>query len=329
MTRYAVGLGSNLGDRVGHLRSAIESMRRMGRMHGISGLYETAPIGGPEQDPYVNAVAVLDSALSARQLLDELQAIEADHARTREVRWGARTLDLDIVSMDGEPVDTPDLVIPHPRAAERRFVLEPLAVVWPEALVGDGLTAAEARDAVTDQDVDLLATRWVDDGPTRGRYWVAAQLLLFLAIGIALVMDGSLPWTTPGDGDLLIIDDHSVDGWRIVGGVMVIVGGLGMVTSARSLGRALTALPEPVEGADLVETGLYAYARHPIYGAICLALLGASLFFASTAATILSFGLPVFFWAKSSYEERQLRIAYPGYWAYRQRVRHRLIPYLL
>lgn len=316
MTRYAVGLGSNLGDRVGHLRAAIESMRRLGRMDGISGLYETEPIGGPEQDPYLNAVGVLETTLSARELLDELQGIEADHDRTREVRWGARTLDLDIVALDDEPVDTPELVVPHPRAAERRFVLEPLAEVWPGALVGDGLTAAEALDAVTDQEVHLLASSWVDDGQTQGRYWVGAQLVFFLAIAITLVIDGSLPWTT-------------WDGWRILGGVLVIVGGLGMVASARSLGRALTALPEPVAGADLVETGLYAHARHPMYGAIFLAMLGASLFFASTAATIPSFGLLVFFWAKSSYEERQLRIAYPGYSEYRQRVRHRLIPYLL
>ncbi|MGH8949892.1 MAG: 2-amino-4-hydroxy-6-hydroxymethyldihydropteridine diphosphokinase [Acidimicrobiia bacterium] len=315
MTRFAVGLGSNLGDRLGHIRGAIESMRRLGRMDGISGLYETEPVGGPEQDPYLNAVAVLDSELSARQLLDGLQAIEADHDRTREVRWGARTLDLDLVALDGEPVDTPDLVVPHPRAAERRFVLEPLAAVWPEALVGDGLTAAEALAAVTDQDVDLLASSWVDDRPAEGRYWVMAQLVFLTAIAIALYSDGSLP----GEGFVLV---------RVIGGPIILTGAYLVLAGSRALGPALTMTPEPAPGAPLVETGVYSRARHPIYGGLSLMMIGISLLLASSVGAALSFALLIFFWAKSGYEERRLRIVHPGYSAYASRVRKSLIPYL-
>jgi 2-amino-4-hydroxy-6-hydroxymethyldihydropteridine diphosphokinase len=326
MTRYAIALGSNLGDRVGHLRAAVGEIGHLGAAEGISGLYETAPVGGPDQDPYLNAVMVVESSLAPPVLLGQLQAIESAHHRERAIRWGPRTLDLDVITMDGGTVDTPEVEVPHPRAVERRFVLEPLHDVWPEAQVGGGLTAAEARKRVVHQDVDRLASRWVDDGPAQGRYWVGAQLLLFLAIAVALVMDGSLPWAT--EENLLMIGDQT-DGWRIVGGVLVIVGGIGIVATARSLGRALTALPEPVQGADLVQTGLYAYVRHPMYGAILVAMFGASLLLASTAATLLSLGLLVFFWAKSNYEERQLRIAYPGYMAYRNRVRRRMIPFLI
>ena len=317
MTRYAIALGSNLGDRIGHLRSAVDEIGVLGDGLTVSGLYETAPIGGPEQGPYLNAVVTLETALAPTEMLERLQAIEGDHDRERVVRWGPRTLDLDIVSMDPGEVHTPMLEIPHPRASERRFVLEPLCEVWPDAVVGGGrLTAAEARKLAPTQDVDLLAARWVVDGRKPGRYWVGAQLLLFLAIAIALVKGGSLAWST-------------LSGWRIVGVALLAIGVVGLVGSARSLGRALTALPEPVEGAELVETGLFAYARHPIYGSVCLMMLGAALLVASSAAIVLSLFLPIFFWAKSSYEERQLRIRYPGYSAYAMRVRHRLIPFVL
>lgn len=324
MTRYAVALGSNLGDRLGHLRGAVDEIDRLSDFHMVSGLYETAPIGGPEQDPYLNAVVVIESSLSPLDLLRQLQSIEADQHRERAVRWGPRTLDLDIIAMDHGTFETGPLQIPHPRAAERRFVLEPLCDVWPEAPVGSGLTAAQARDQVADQDVELLASSWVDNGAQIGRYWVIAQLLLFVALVIALIADGSPPGTS-GDLDF----GGGPDGWRIVGAVILVVGGIGAAFSARSLGRALTAMPEPVAGASLVESGPYRYVRHPIYGAIFLVLLGASLLFASTAGNLLSLGLLGFFWAKSSYEERQLRIAYPAYLSYRQNVRKRFIPFLV
>jgi 2-amino-4-hydroxy-6-hydroxymethyldihydropteridine diphosphokinase len=105
-------------------------------------------------------VALLDSALSPHDLLSGLQEIEAAHERKREMRWGPRTLDLDIVAMDGDPVHTAKLEVPHPRASERRFVIEPLSEIWPEAMVGEGLSASAASELAKDQHVVLLATDW-------------------------------------------------------------------------------------------------------------------------------------------------------------------------
>lgn len=326
MTRYAVSLGSNLGDRLAHLRGAVEEIALISDFYSVSGIYETAPVGGPEQDPYLNAVVVFESSLGPTDLLQRLQAIEAGHQRERNIRWGPRTLDLDIVAMEPGHVNTDLLTIPHPRAAERRFVLEPLCDVWPNATVGNDMTAVHARDRVTDQKVDLLAKNWItgDGGP--GRYWVIAQLVLFLVFAIALVMDGSLPGTS---ADPLNIAGGGPDGWRIVGAVLLVGGGVWLVVAARSLGRALTAMPEPLAGVTLVESGPYRYVRHPIYGAILLLLLGASLLFTSTAGNLVCVALGVLFWMKSSYEERQLRIVYAGYSSYRRRVPKRFIPFLV
>ncbi len=167
MTRFAIALGSNVGARLDHLRRAVAELERLGSVDAVSGVYETEPVGGPAQDPYLNAVAVLDTTSEPHDLLKALLRIEAAHARVREVRWGPRTLDLDIVASDGEPVRDPDLEIPHPRAAERRFVLEPLCEIWPEAIVAEGLTATTARTLVSDQDVTRLAGILWDDEPDR------------------------------------------------------------------------------------------------------------------------------------------------------------------
>lgn len=160
MTRFAVALGSNQGSRIDHMRQAVTELRALGTIEGISGLYETEPVGGPDQDPFLNAVVLLDADLPPARLLESLQRIETAHDRVRTVRWGPRTLDLDIVAVDDQPMDTPDLQVPHPRAAERLFVLQPLCDVWPEAMVRDGLTAAEALASVSGQKVDLVAADW-------------------------------------------------------------------------------------------------------------------------------------------------------------------------
>jgi 2-amino-4-hydroxy-6-hydroxymethyldihydropteridine diphosphokinase len=317
MTRYAVALGSNLGQRVEHLRAAVRSLSLDGRIDGVSGLYETAPVGGPEQDPYLNAVLTLESDLEPGALLVRLQEIEDQEGRERLVRWGPRPLDLDIVSSDGPFVNGPDLTVPHRRAAQRRFVLEPLSDIWPEALVARGKSAAEGLETVADQTVDLLARSWADpDAAPAGRYWVGFQLAWFLAIGLALALGGSLP-----DGDL--------GSFRMVGGGIAVAGGLLAVLSVRRLGPSLTVVPEPLPDATLVVTGPFARARHPIYGGVTLFVLGISMVVASASGVLLCLGLGVFFWFKTVYEERQLRIAYPGYSAYRRRVTRRLIPFLI
>jgi 2-amino-4-hydroxy-6-hydroxymethyldihydropteridine diphosphokinase len=146
MTRAHVGLGSNLGDRLATLDAAVRALDADTRTHvmAVSRVYETAPVGGPEQDPYLNAVAVLETDRSPHDLLDLLQATEAGLGRVRAERWGPRTADLDLLLYDGPPVDSPDLTVPHPRARDRAFVLVPLIDVDPYARFPDGELAAAA-----------------------------------------------------------------------------------------------------------------------------------------------------------------------------------------
>lgn len=316
MTRYALGLGSNQGDRLGYLRAALGQIANNSEVIGVSPLYETEPVGGPEQGPYLNAVVVVDTDLSAHDLLSVLHRIEADAGRERVKRWGPRTLDLDIVAGEGVDIESPDLVIPHPRAADREFVLRPLTEVWPDADVG-ATTAREALALVGDQGVDLLRRQWRDDSDRWvGWLLVGIQLAWFLAIALAFALDGSFP-------------GEAVRFTHLLGGGLALVGLIFAFWASRRLGPALTAVPEPLNDSKLVETGPYALARHPIYGGIVLFLAGMALFLASVLGLVMVLGLAVFFVAKSSYEERRLRARYADYRAYRQRVRYRLIPFLL
>jgi 2-amino-4-hydroxy-6-hydroxymethyldihydropteridine diphosphokinase len=146
MTRAHVGLGSNLGDRLATLDAAVRALDADDLTHvmAVSRVYETEPVGGPEQDPYLNAVAVLETDRSPYQLLDLLQATEASLGRVRAERWGPRTADLDLLLYDGPPVDSPELTVPHPRARQRAFVLVPLCDADPFARFPDGELAAAA-----------------------------------------------------------------------------------------------------------------------------------------------------------------------------------------
>lgn len=156
MTTSAVALGSNLGDRRSHLASAVRSLGRMGERIAVSSLYETAPVGGPAQDDYLNAVVLLQTARSARRLLDGLLQMERAAGRERRVRWGPRILDLDLILHGDETIEAPGLVVPHPRLAERRFVLEPLLEAWPDAALPDGTPLARLLEAVADQTVHRI-----------------------------------------------------------------------------------------------------------------------------------------------------------------------------
>jgi 2-amino-4-hydroxy-6-hydroxymethyldihydropteridine diphosphokinase len=138
--RAFLGLGSNLGDRVAHLRAAVASLPDLFR---TSPVYETAPVGGPDdQGPYLNLVAELHTSRSPRQLLELCTRLEQDAGRVREVRWGPRTLDVDVLLIEGLEVDEPDLQVPHPRLAERRFVLAPLADLAPDLVTPAQVAAA-------------------------------------------------------------------------------------------------------------------------------------------------------------------------------------------
>jgi len=132
--RALVALGSNLGDRIGYLRFAISRLGvAAGTVTATSGVYETAPVGGPEdQGPYLNMVVAVETVLDPFELLRRCRAVESAAGRQREVLWGPRTLDVDLVIYDGVRVDSEELTLPHPRYAERRFVLAPLSEIAPE-----------------------------------------------------------------------------------------------------------------------------------------------------------------------------------------------------
>ena len=118
-----------------------------------SATYRTAPVGGPEQPDYLNAAVLLEVALEPLALLRRLQAIEHGHGRVRTVRWGPRTLDLDVLLWDERAIDEPALTVPHPRLVERRFALEPLLEVLPEARLPDGRLLAEVVAGLPEQGV--------------------------------------------------------------------------------------------------------------------------------------------------------------------------------
>jgi 2-amino-4-hydroxy-6-hydroxymethyldihydropteridine diphosphokinase len=130
--RAFIGLGSNLGDRRGYLEAAVDGLRAAGDVVAVSPLYETAPVGGPDQGAFLNVVVQLDTVDDPRTLLARCQALELAAERVRLERWGPRTLDADVLYMDGVEVDEEDLVVPHPRLWERRFVLAPLADLAPD-----------------------------------------------------------------------------------------------------------------------------------------------------------------------------------------------------
>jgi 2-amino-4-hydroxy-6-hydroxymethyldihydropteridine diphosphokinase len=135
VTRVFLGLGSNQGDRWKLLREAVASLPDV---VAVSPVYETDPVGGPAgQGPYLNLVVELDTALAPRQLLGICHRLETAAERVRHERWGPRTLDVDILLVDGVTVGDPDLQIPHPRMRERRFVLEPLRDLAPELVTED------------------------------------------------------------------------------------------------------------------------------------------------------------------------------------------------
>lgn len=140
--RAFLGLGSNLGDRVALLQAAVAALPDL---VATSPVYETGPVGGPAQGAYLNLVAELSTERTARQLLEVCQELEAAAERVRTVRWGPRTLDVDVLWVDGETVTEPDLEVPHPRMGERRFVLAPLRDLAPDLVSAEQVVAAEGE----------------------------------------------------------------------------------------------------------------------------------------------------------------------------------------
>ncbi len=131
--RAYLGLGSNIGDRGAHLQQAVDGLAATDGITvvAVSPVYETDPVGGPEQSDYLNAVVAADTDLTARQLLEVAHRLEDEAGRVRQERWGPRTLDVDVLLVGDDDVDEPDLVVPHPRLYERAFVMVPLADLDP------------------------------------------------------------------------------------------------------------------------------------------------------------------------------------------------------
>ena len=177
VTTY-VALGANLGEPRQMLRWAVQQLRALGAVTGVSRLYRTAPVGGPVGQPnYLNAVVELQTNFQPLPLLEALHAIEAEAGRVREVRWGARTLDLDLIVYDAginstgdgteinsmRVIDTPRLTLPHPRAWERVFVLAPLSDLAP--LLKHPITGVTVQDSLSRlwdvQTVPVVESDWV------------------------------------------------------------------------------------------------------------------------------------------------------------------------
>jgi 2-amino-4-hydroxy-6-hydroxymethyldihydropteridine diphosphokinase len=163
MTRAVLSLGANLGDRAGALRTALTALRADGLV-ARSTLYETPPWGPVEQPPYLNAIAVVRGSRDAAGWLARAHELEQAAGRTRGVRFGPRTLDVDVITVtgdDGTPVvsDDPDLTLPHPRAHERAFVLVPWLTLEPAALLPGRGRVADLVAALPADDVGAVV-RW-------------------------------------------------------------------------------------------------------------------------------------------------------------------------
>jgi 2-amino-4-hydroxy-6-hydroxymethyldihydropteridine diphosphokinase len=133
--KAVISLGANIGDTKANLDLAIGLLREATEVIAVSSYSQTKPVGGPEQPDYLNAVAIVESELPAKDLLAVLNGIETAMGRTREIHWGPRVIDLDLVQYGGLLVSDEKLTLPHPRAHERRFVLAPWFEIEPEAIL--------------------------------------------------------------------------------------------------------------------------------------------------------------------------------------------------
>ena len=155
MRHTVLSLGSNLGDRLDNLQEAIDALFDAPGLDfiALSPVYETKPVGGPEQGDFLNVIIVVSSRVAPKSLLERVLAIEDAMDRTRTVRWGPRTLDIDIVMMGDVTSTDPDLLLPHPRAKERAFVLQPWSDVEPDATLPGQGRVTDLLPGVADQQV--------------------------------------------------------------------------------------------------------------------------------------------------------------------------------
>jgi 2-amino-4-hydroxy-6-hydroxymethyldihydropteridine diphosphokinase len=156
-----IGLGANLGDPAASLSQAILELSRVARVAAVSELYQTQPVGGPSQPDFFNAAVRLFYSGPAEALLVEMHRIERLAGRERRERWGPRTLDLDMLWIQGVLVDQPGLIVPHPRLRERPFALRPLLDVAPDAVdPADGTAYVDVLRGQSEQGIERLGGDW-------------------------------------------------------------------------------------------------------------------------------------------------------------------------
>jgi 2-amino-4-hydroxy-6-hydroxymethyldihydropteridine diphosphokinase len=148
--RVVIGLGSNLGNRLDHLRSAARAIDAIAPIAGASAVYETAPVGGPPQGDFLNAAVLVEWSRDLHGLLGELLRIERELGRERRERFGPRTIDLDVLWAEGEMVATDRLDVPHPRLHERAFALRPMLDLVPDVI--DPRTGARFELSLAESD---------------------------------------------------------------------------------------------------------------------------------------------------------------------------------
>ncbi len=155
----ALGLGANLGDPRAALAGAVDAIARLEgvRTLRVSSAFRTDPVGGPQQPRFVNGAVAVATELEPEVLLDALQAIEAAAGRVRDVRFGPRTLDIDLLLYGTQEIRTRRLEVPHPRLLQRRFALEPLVEVLPDATLPDGRPLAPLLAALPAAGVERVA----------------------------------------------------------------------------------------------------------------------------------------------------------------------------
>ena len=159
---YVIAVGANLGDASTVVDHALASLAAHldGDLVSRSSLYSTSPVGVVDQPDFVNAVAIIDTALQPREVLARLQDLENRAGRVRDVNWGPRTLDLDVILAEGLVSDDPDLTLPHPRAHERAFVLVPWLEIDPQAQVpGKGMVRDLVAAGFPGQEITVLEPR--------------------------------------------------------------------------------------------------------------------------------------------------------------------------
>jgi 2-amino-4-hydroxy-6-hydroxymethyldihydropteridine diphosphokinase len=153
INRVYIGIGSNIQDRTGYLKGAMELLGESNWIEVInySSIYETDPVGFTEQDPFLNMIVEITTSLSAPEVLEIIQGIEKSAGRKREIKWGPRTLDLDILLFNQQNIETEELIVPHPRMCDRAFVIIPLMELN-KGLMIQGKSIIEIYNGLKDRD---------------------------------------------------------------------------------------------------------------------------------------------------------------------------------